>query len=106
MQIIYERNARPSEKWHEPWVQRVTGQMLAAFGELESRLKLHPLAVTSATIGQAGVSTAVAWNFSQTMFPDVLIDASFPTLADFSHQAESLVEFAAAPHGATTYLQR
>jgi glutathione S-transferase len=31
VQIIYERGLRPPEKQHEPWIERVTGQLLAAF---------------------------------------------------------------------------
>src|SRR5256885_12963348 len=55
IQIIYERNLRPAEKLHEPWVSRITGQLLAAYGALESELHLKPLAVTSGTINQAGI---------------------------------------------------
>jgi glutathione S-transferase len=36
VQIIYERQLRPAEKLHEPWVTRVTGQLLAAYAALES----------------------------------------------------------------------
>lgn len=60
VQIVYERNLRPPEKLHEPWVARVTGQLLAAYGALESELQRAPPAVTSSTIDQAGVSAAVA----------------------------------------------
>src|ERR1700759_363945 len=35
VQIIYERNQRPSEKQHQPWLDRVQGQMLEAYRELE-----------------------------------------------------------------------
>src|SRR5881296_1157490 len=58
VQIIYERNLRPAEKLHEPWVSRVTGQLLAAYGALESELHRRPLALASDTINQAGVSAA------------------------------------------------
>ncbi len=36
VQIIYEQNLRPAEKLHEPWVSRVTGQLIAAIEALES----------------------------------------------------------------------
>lgn len=103
VQIVYERNLRPTEKLHEPWVARVTGQLLAAYGALESELRLGPLAVTSATINQAGVSTAVAWHFTQMMLPEAVNAADYPALREFSSQAELLPEFRAAPHGASTY---
>jgi glutathione S-transferase len=103
VQIIYERNLRPAEKRHEPWVSRVTGQLLAAYGALEAELHRRPLALASQTIGQAGISTAVAWHFTQMMLPEVVIAANYPALHAFSSHAESLPEFIAAPHGPRTY---
>jgi glutathione S-transferase len=103
VQIIYEHNLRPAEKQHEPWLTRVTGQLLAAYGALEAELHRRPLALTSSAISQAGVSTAVAWHFTQMMHPEVVNADNYPTLRDFSAQAELLPEFKAAPHGASTY---
>lgn len=103
VQLIYEDMLRPAEKRHEPWVDRVTGQMLAAYDALEEELERRPPAATSATITQAGVSTAVAWNFTRQMLPESLPAASYPRLAQFSANAEALPEFAAAPHGDSTY---
>jgi len=104
VQIVYEHNLRPAEKLHEPWVARVTGQLLAAYEALEAELQRRPLAVTSSTINQAGVTTAVAWHFTQQMLPGVVAPASYPGLQAFSAQAETLPEFMAAPHGSSTYL--
>lgn len=103
VQIVYEHNLRPAEKLHEPWVARVTGQLLAAYEALESELLRRPLAVASSTINQAGVTTAVAWHFTQQMLPGVVPPASYPGLQAFSAQAETLPEFMAAPHGSSTY---
>lgn len=103
VQIIYERGQRPPEKQHEPWVERVTGQLLAALGALEQEVKRRPLAATSETIDQAGVTTAIMWHFTQQIVPDVVPAAGFPGLAAYSAQAEALPEFLAAPHGAGTY---
>jgi glutathione S-transferase len=103
VQIIYERGLRPPEKLHEPWVTRVTGQLLAAYGALEAELAQRPLAVTSATITQAGVTAAVAWHFTQQMLPEVVPAANYPSLVSFSAKAEALPEFMAAPHGDSTY---
>jgi len=103
VQIIYERNLRPAEKLHAPWVSRVSAQLIAAIEALESELARRPLEATSGTINQAGVTTAVAWHFIQMMLPDVVDAASYPALCHFSSQAESLVEFKAAPHGSSTY---
>jgi glutathione S-transferase len=103
VQIIYEQSLRPPEKLHEPWVTRVTGQLLAAYGALEEELAHRPLAVTSATITQAGVSAAIAWQFTQQMLPEIVPSANYPSLVSFSAKAEALPEFMAAPHGDSTY---
>jgi glutathione S-transferase len=105
IQIVYERNLRPAEKLHEPWIRRVTGQLLEAFQILETDLIARPLAVASAAINQAGVSVAVAWHFAQQMLPEVVPGANYPALREFSAKAEALPEFIAAPHGAGTYRQ-
>jgi glutathione S-transferase len=103
VQIVYERELRPPDKLHEPWVTRVTGQLLAAYGALEGEVARRPLAATSSAISQAGVSAAVAWQFTQKMLPEVVPAASYPSLVAFSADAEELPEFRAAPHGDSTY---
>lgn len=103
VQIVYERNLRPAEKLHEPWVARVTGQLLAAYQALESELQRRPLAVTSSTISQAGISAAVAWHCTRQKIPEVVDPADYPALDAFSSQAELLPAFSAAPYGAGTY---
>lgn len=103
VQIVYERNLRPPEKMHEPWVSRVSGQLLAAYGALEADVFQRPLAASSDSIDQAGVTTAVAWHFTQMMLPDIVNAAAYPALSEFSSRAELLAEFQAAPHGASTY---
>jgi glutathione S-transferase len=102
VQIIYERNLRPAQKQHEPWVGRVTIQMLGAFDGLEADLTRRPLTATSAGMTQAGVITAVAWFFTQQMLPELVPAARFPALAQFSAVAETTSPFKAAPHGAGT----
>lgn len=103
VQIIYERNLRPVEKQHEPWVERVTGQLREAYGALESELVRKPLSLQP--IDQAGITTAVVWHFTQRMLPELVQVAAFPVLQRFSLQAEQLPEFRAAPHGPGTYRQ-
>jgi glutathione S-transferase len=103
VQIVYEHELRPSEKLHQPWVSRVTGQLLAAYGALEAELTHQPLVASRAGVDQAGVSTAIAWHFTQQMLPQVVVAANYPALQAFSRQAEALPEFVAAPHGTGTY---
>jgi glutathione S-transferase len=102
VQIVYERGVRPPEKLHEPWVQRVTGQLLAAFDGLEAELSRQPLAATSSTVTQAGVSSAVAWQFTRQVLPEVVPESRCPALSAYSLRVEALPEFRAAPHGDST----
>ena len=60
VQIVYERELRPAEKLHAPWIARVTEQLLAAYDALEAEHVRQPLGTTSATIGQAGVTVGIA----------------------------------------------
>ena len=103
IQIIYERNLRPVEKLHQPWISRVTGQLLAAYNALESEVLREPLAIADEPIDQAGITAAVAWHFTQMTLAEVVRASDFPVLQRFSAKAEQLPEFAAAPHGSGTY---
>jgi glutathione S-transferase len=99
-QIVYERGLRPPEKQHAPWIDRVTEQLQAAYRELEARVAATAWDSTSCSaLGQAGISAAVAWHFTQQMLPELVPAAQHPALAGLSALAERLPEFAAAPHG-------
>ncbi|MGZ5132160.1 MAG: glutathione S-transferase family protein [Caldimonas sp.] len=102
-QIVYERGLRTPEKWHAPWVNRVTGQLLAAYGELEQELAGRRLAVTGPALRQADVTVAVAWHFTQRTLSEVVPAADFARLVALSAAAEALPEFRAAPYGEATY---
>ena len=106
VQIIYERQLRPPEKLHEPWVARVTGQLLAACAALDSEIRVRPPTMTSQAIDQAGLSAAVAWDFTQQTIPEVVAAANHPALIELSSKAEGLPEFLAAPYGSGTYRDR
>ena len=103
VQIVYERGLRPPEKLHEPWVARVTGQLLAANDALEAELARRPLPAPGPGMHQAGISIAVVWHFNQQMIPELLPAQRFPLIAAFSAAAEALPEFQAAPHGDATF---
>lgn len=101
-QIVYERGLRPAEKVHQPWIDRVSGQLLAAYSALEQELSHRPLEVGRSTIRQSGVSVAVAWHFTQQVLPQVVPATGFARLAALCAAAEALPEFAAAPYGEGT----
>ncbi len=92
VQTVYERNLRPPEKHHEPWLARVRGQMLAAYGALETEIRSKPPAMN-----QAGITAAVAWRFTQGILPGAVAVSEHPALQEFSARAERLPEFAAFP---------
>lgn len=104
VQILYERNLRPAEKQHEPWIARVTGQMRAAFAGLEAEVARRPLAATTDEMTQAGVTTAISWHFTQALLPELVAAARCPSIAAFAAKAEALAPFRAAPHGDGTYV--
>ena len=89
--ILYERNQRPAEKHHQPWLDRVTGQLLLAYGALER--EASPDWFTGEDLMQPQISTAVAWYFTQHNFPDLVRAEEFPRLAVLSARAEKLAPF-------------
>ena len=96
-QLIYERNLRPVEKQHEPWLARVTEQLLAACAGLELLLTQNPLGMRSGNMAQAAITSAVAWQFLHNMLPALVTAANHPQLQKLSTRAESLPEFLAFP---------
>ena len=103
VQIFYEHMLRPEEKRHGPWLDRVTTQLLGACAALEQEIVRQPIEATASAIGQAGVTTAVTWQFILLTTPGIVPPDRHPALVAFSEKAEALAEFRAAPHGAGTY---
>lgn len=96
VQIVYERNLRPREAQHEPWLQRVQEQMLAAFTEIEGELSFVPEIVT-ATRNQATLTTAVVWQFTQSMLADIVPARRHPAMAALSAYMETTPAFLKYP---------
>lgn len=103
-QIVYERALRPAEKRHDPWVQRVTGQLRAAYGDIEAALAARPLAVAPDALGQGALTVAVAWTFSQSVVAEQLPAGEFPHLAAHAAACEALAVFRAIPCDDTVQL--
>jgi glutathione S-transferase len=92
VQMVYEKTQRPAEKQHQPWLDRVSGQLQRAYGVLEKE-------TPSGWFGgdkpnQADITVAVAWRFTQSRFPEVATGAGHPKLAAHSARAEKLPAFA------------
>ena len=97
VQIVYERNLRPSEKQHAPWTQRVTEQLHGAYRLLEAELPATTGWIFGSVPLQADITAAIAWRFSREMIPDVVPANAYPRVAQLSAQAEALPAFLAAP---------
>jgi glutathione S-transferase len=97
VQIVYERQLRPADKQHAPWLDRVHRQMLAALAALDVEIARHPLAADEATLTQAGLSAAIAWRFMQIKLDTPVAGATCPALAAHSARCEALPSFAATP---------
>ncbi|KVV57872.1 glutathione S-transferase [Burkholderia territorii] len=102
VQVVYEHALRPAEKQHAPWLERVLGQIEAAYGELEPLVAAANGWLGGARLLQSDVTVAVAWRFTQFMTADypalARIDpARYPALAAHSARAEALPAFVETP---------
>lgn len=96
VQIVYERNLRPAAAQYEPWMERVTGQLLAAYAGLEAEVQKHP-ARFAELHSQAGITAAVAWQFTQSMLAAVVPAERHPGLVALSARMEATREFLKYP---------
>ncbi|MBV4466845.1 glutathione S-transferase [Pseudomonas sp. SWRI79] len=96
VQLYYERNLRPAEIQYAPWVDRVEGQLAAAYSALERELEKQPLK-TDGSIAQDGITLAVAWSFTNLVVPDQVQAAQFPRISAFTEYAEGLEVFVGTP---------
>jgi len=97
VQIEYERKLRPEEKQYQPWLDRVTGQLRAAYGQLEKTVRDAKGPLIGEALSQADISVAVAWRFTQHVVPDVIVPETYPGLAAFSELMEAKPEFVSTP---------
>lgn len=96
VQIVYEKNLRPQEAQYAPWIARVSGQLLAAYAALEQEVASRPALFSSSTT-QAAITTAVAWQFTQSMVADVVPAAAHPALVALSARLEGSAAFLKYP---------
>lgn len=98
-QIVYERKLRPKAAQYEPWAERVTAQLHAAYGALEEELRFRPDVFADAE-KHAAISAATAWGFTQAMLAPLVPAADYPNLAALSQRLEQTRPFLKYPsHG-------
>jgi glutathione S-transferase len=97
VQIVYEKEQRPADKRHDPWLLRVVGQANAAFGELERAAGKPRPWLQGEKFNAADVAVACAWRFGQYYDAAEVPAANYPALVAYSKRAEALPEFASTP---------
>lgn len=95
--LLYERERRPAEKFHEPWYERSLGQALAAYSALEDAAGRASPWLQGEGPGAADIVAAVAWRFGQYYNAELVPAWKFPALVRFSAQAEALPAFESTP---------
>jgi glutathione S-transferase len=96
VQIIYERNLRPESAQYEPWLERVSGQLQAAYEALEKDVVQRKTVFQKAAC-QASITSAVAWRFTQMTVATLVPAEKYPGLGDLSARMEKTAEFAKYP---------
>ncbi|WP_315838311.1 glutathione S-transferase [Bradyrhizobium prioriisuperbiae] len=97
VQIVYEHELRPIEKRHQPWIDRVHGQLLAAYRQLDAEIGSGRAWLVGTQITQADICAAVAWRFTQSMLADQVRRDGHWALTRLSERMEALPEFASTP---------
>jgi glutathione S-transferase len=95
VQRHYERMLRPPEKQHEPWVDRVMGQLTAGLSALDA--ELPGSGWLGGELGVADITVACAFGFTQSVVGDLVNTGRYPNLGSFCARAEALPAFRAAP---------
>jgi len=96
VQVVYEHKLRPAQKLHQPWVERITRQLLAACHELETQITTAEPS-REPRPDQAAISTAVAWSFIQLMVPDLVKSEDFPAIRALAESLEQTELFRRYP---------
>jgi glutathione S-transferase len=97
VQIVYEKEQRPLDKRHGPWMDRVVIQANAAFGELERAAAAARPWLQGDRLNAADVAVACAWRFGQFYDSAEVGAANYPALVAYCARAEALPEFASTP---------
>ena len=97
VQVEYERKLRPAEKQHQPWLDRVIGQLAAAYGLLEAEIGADESWLFGDKPLQPDITSAVAFRFTKEIVPDAVDLVAYPRLAALSAKAEAIDAFNASP---------
>ena len=96
VQNVYEHKLRPAEKQHNPWIERITIQLLAACREWNTLLENRPAA---AVPDQVAVTSTVIWTFIQSMIPQLVLAGDFTHIQSAAELYEAHAAFKKHPFG-------
>lgn len=97
VQLVYERDLRPVRFRYEPWIERVTAQLRAAYNALEAELADSRELYTAAELNPANIAAAVAWTFTTSTLPELNLQAAYARLPALSEAMERRPEFLRFP---------
>jgi len=95
--MVYEKEQRPADKRHGPWMERITGQAHAALGELEKAVARAEPWLQGDRFNASDVAVAITWRFSQFYNAKEIPESRYPALVAYSGRAEALPELASSP---------
>jgi hypothetical protein len=101
MQSACERRLRPAEKQHQPWLERIHAQPIAAYTLLDACYSEVDEWLAEGRPLQADITAAIAWQFTRAAVPDIVTLQRMPALAALSLRAAALPASLANPDGAT-----
>ena len=94
VQCVYEEQTRPPEKRHQPWLDRVTAQLQAAYDLIEADVaKAGSGYFGNETLTRADINVAVAWRFTQFVQAQRAPKEKYAQIAAFAARLEKLPEF-------------
>jgi glutathione S-transferase len=97
VQIVYERDNRPEDKRHLPWLERVAHQANDGLRVIESRAARADPWLQGARMNATDVALACTWRFAQFLDAREVPASAYPAIAAHSARAEALPEFASTP---------
>ncbi len=90
-QLIYEHNARPPEKYHQPWIDRCRGQVTSGLAALDD-VEPGPW-LTGDRLTQADVTAGVAGFFIRLTNSELLPEGRYPNLEALMKRCAALPAF-------------
>ncbi|MAI90601.1 glutathione S-transferase family protein [Ponticaulis sp.] len=97
VQKVYEHNMRASENIDLKWLSRVETQLADAYRALNAELKKSTDWSCGPKLTQADITAAIAWKFTEHVFPKLADDRTYPAIAALSERAEAIPEFIDTP---------